>query len=129
MSQPLGMPDKRSILDLYNYPAAPGPIQQKQEQGQGQNQPLSAMSTSSAANQQPMISSPLVGGSNNPFALSGSGVQSAGADPLGAMGQFVSGPNGARHISQESIAIDTGGWSNGRHSPDAWGSISARSMR
>jgi len=119
------MPDKKSILDLYNYPLTASPMQRQQEQGQGQNQPLSA------ANQQPMGSSPLTGGSKNPFASSGGGVQSAGAgvDRLGAMGQFVPGPNGARHVSQESMAVDTGGWSNGRHSPDAWGSISARSMR
>ncbi len=123
------MPDKKSILDLYNYPVTPSPMQQQQEQGPGQSQPLSA------ANQQPMVSSPLSGGSKNPFASGGGGVQSAGAgagagiDRLGAMGQFVPGPNGARHVSQESMAVDTGGWSNGRHSPDAWGSISARSMR
>lgn len=46
------------------------------------------------------------------------------------MGQFATAPaqSGARHISQESMSVDTGGW-NGRHSPDAWGQISSRSMR
>jgi hypothetical protein len=56
----------------------------------------------------------------------GSGVQSSAGDS--GMGQFAPAQNGARHVSQESMSVDTGGW-NGRHSPDAWGTISSRSVR
>lgn len=50
-------------------------------------------------------------------------------DALGAMGQFGRPSNGTRHVSQESI--DNGGWmnGNGRHSPDAFAGLSARSLR
>lgn len=87
-----------------------------------------------ASQQQRSVSSPLatpMAGSRNPFMSSGGGnVQSPGGeDTLGSMGQFGPPRNGVRHVSQESINVDTGGWTNGRHSPDAWGSISARSMR
>lgn len=57
----------------------------------------------------------------------GGGVQNLGGDS-GPMGQFAQAQNGARHVSQESMSVDTGGW-NGRHSPDAWGTISSRSVR
>lgn len=81
--------------------------------------------------QQPRsVSSPLSmsTGSKNPFASSAGSTQSAG-DTLGQMPNFAPNQNGSRHVSQESMSIDAGGWTNGRHSPDAWGSISARSMR
>jgi len=59
---------------------------------------------------------------------SGGGMPSPVGDTTGTMNPFPSSQNGARHVSQESVSIDAG-WQNGRHSPDAWGSISARSMR
>ncbi len=34
---------------------------------------------------------------------------------------------GVRHVSQESV--DIGGWQSGRHSPDAFKSLSARFAR
>jgi hypothetical protein len=133
MSQPGAIPDKKSILDLYNYPSQYTPVQSGQQQQMAQGQLLSPVSGGAAAQQQqqPMTSSPLsAGGSKNPFALSGGGaVQSPGVDTVGNMVQFAPSQNGARHVSQESISVDTGGWANGRHSPDAWGSISARSVR
>ncbi|KAL2076032.1 hypothetical protein VTL71DRAFT_975 [Oculimacula yallundae] len=123
--------DKSSIMDLYNYPqlapAAPQPVQQ-QQQNQSQMQPNAEMPTSEP---QRNFSSPMptqVVGNNNPFASSvGAPTQNAGVDTLGQMGQFAPKSNGSRHVSQESV--DAGGWANGRHSPDAWGSISARPMR
>jgi hypothetical protein len=135
MPQQTGRADKRSILDLYNYPQlAPTPLQQPgQDQGQAQSQ--STNSGLGDSQQQRSVSSPLaahVAGSKNPFALSGGGgVQNASENSVGSMAQFAPNQNGARHASQESISVDAGGWhnGNGRHSPDAWGSISARSLR
>ena len=56
-------------------------------------------------------------------------MQSPGGESVGNMGPFAAGQNGSRHVSQESMSVDSSGWQNGRHSPDAWGTISARSMR
>ena len=130
MPQQTGRADKRSILDLYNYPQlAPTPLQQQQNQSEAQNVPVPP---TDSQQQQRSVSSPVaapMAGSRNPFMNSGgSGVQSPAGDS--GMGQFATAPaqSGARHISQESMSVDTGGW-NGRHSPDAWGQISSRSMR
>ena len=122
--QKTGRADKRSILDLYNYPhLAPTPLQQQQSQSEIHN----ANAAMDAPQQQRSASNPVaapMAGSRNPFIISGgSGVQSP-ADP--GRGQYAP-QNGARHVSQESMTVDTGGW-NGRHSPDAWGTISSRSV-
>jgi hypothetical protein len=131
VSQQTGRADKRSILELYNYPQlAPTPLQQQQAQNQGPlSAPLSAP-TFDTQQQQRSISGPLsagFGGSRNPFTGGGGGVQSAGGDLAGGAGRFSQA--GARHTSQESVSVNAGDWQNGRHSPDAWGTISARSMR
>ncbi|CAL3967437.1 unnamed protein product [Diplocarpon coronariae] len=123
--------DKKSIMDLYNYPQmAPTPAQPivPPEQNQGQGQPQPNISRPQAAEQLQQVSSPLVAGNNNPFAMSGGNAVQDPGDTMGPMGQFQPKQNGgSRHVSKESV--DAGGWANGRHSPDAWGSISARSMR
>ena len=139
MAHQTGRADKQSILDLYNYPQlAPTPLQQQQQPQQPDNQ-SSAQSQSTNQGlggfpQQRSVSSPLVGqvaGSKNPFALSGGGAQNPAEDSVGNLAHFAPNQNGPRHASQESMNIDGGGWQNGngRHSPDAWGSISARSLR
>jgi hypothetical protein len=126
VSQQTGRADKRSILELYNYPQlAPTPLQQQQAQNQGPV-PAPAFDTQQ---QQRITSGPLsadFGGSRNPF-TGGGGLQSAGGNLAAGAGQFGQAP--ARHTSQESVSVNAGDWQNGRHSPDAWGTISARSMR
>ena len=121
--QQTGRADKRSILDLYNYPQlAPNPLQQSQQPNPPQPPLIDTQQ------QQRSVSNPVsapAGGSRNPFAIN-SGAQSAGGDTVGQMPIFQN-QNGTRHVSQESV--DAGGWQSGRHSPDAWGTISARSMR
>ncbi|KAH8602179.1 hypothetical protein B0O99DRAFT_500026 [Bisporella sp. PMI_857] len=123
-----GRSDKRSILDLYNYPQlAPTPLQQQVPQEQSQNvlTPPTLDTTQQRNVLGPMSAPPI--GNRNPFTSSGPVPQSAGGvDSPGAMGQFPAN-SGPRHVSQESV--DAGGWQSGRHSPDAWGTISARSMR
>ncbi|KAE9378089.1 ArfGap-domain-containing protein [Stipitochalara longipes BDJ] len=136
MAQQTGRADKRSILDLYNYPQlAPAPMQQaqpQQDQGQAQSQGTNP-GFADFQLQQRSVSSPLQlqAGNKNPFALGGGGVpQNPTGDLVGNMPQFAPSQNGPRHASQESVNVD-GGWHNGdgRHSPDAWGSISARALR
>ncbi|KAK2625059.1 hypothetical protein QTJ16_005428 [Diplocarpon rosae] len=123
--------DKKSIMDLYNYPQmAPTPARPivHPEQSKSQAQPQSNAPRPQAAEQLQEVSVPVAAGNNNPFAMSGSNAVQNSGDTLGTMGQFQPKQNGAsRHVSKESV--DAGGWANGRHSPDAWGSISARSMR
>jgi hypothetical protein len=130
-AQPTGRADKRSILDLFNYPQlAPTPVTQ-QDPNQSQYQ-QNLPNPTTIAQQAPRVSSPPVQGpgSKNPFASAGTSRQNSGGDTVGNLVNFASTQNGARHVSQESISVnDAGNWANGRHSPDAWGSISARSMR
>ncbi len=111
--QQTGRIDKSSILALYNYPQlAPPPLP---------NDPNAASSAeSSMANMHPgvkqaqrSVTMPVQSssGSRNPF-------QSAASNADVANGTE---PRGARHVSQESV--------NGRHSPDAFASLSARFVR
>ena len=111
--QQTGRIDKSSILALYNFPQlAPPPLP---------NDPNAAPSSgSSTANQPPgakqgqrSVTMPVQpsSGSRNPF-------QSATANANAANGME---PGGTRHVSQESV--------NGRHSPDAFASLSARFVR
>lgn len=108
-----GRIDKSSILALYNYPQlAPPPLP---------NDPNAAPAPeASMANPPPgtkqgqrSVTMPvqLSSGSRNPF-------QSATGNSNAANGME---PGGARHVSQESV--------NGRHSPDAFASLSARFVR
>ncbi|EKD13684.1 uncharacterized protein L3040_005692 [Drepanopeziza brunnea f. sp. 'multigermtubi'] len=119
--------DKRSIMDLYNHPQmAPMPpqpiLQPEQSQIQAQSQP----GPQAVGQQQSPLGHPAAG-TNNPFAVSGGGAALGSGDTLGQMAQFPPKKNGSRNVSRESV--DASGWANGRHSPDAWGSISARAMR
>ncbi|ELR06629.1 hypothetical protein VC83_03261 [Pseudogymnoascus destructans] len=102
--------------------------------------------------QQPGLSSPLsssvsFGGSKNPF-MHGSSTnpspfaqpnQAAGGAPhggllaasgVGGIGS-ANGGNPSRHVSQESMSVDPNGWHahSGRHSPDAFASLSSRAVR
>lgn len=152
LPQQTGRADKTSILALYNHPQlAPIPqaqvppemdpnqnngqnFQQQQQQNQNHGYPTSPLATQLP---QRSFSSPLAGGmgvgNNNPFMVSPGGIgnpmQVAGGvnGPLG-MGQQQGGVQ-ARQISRESVMVDSGGWhgQNGRHSPDAFANLSARS--
>lgn len=154
--QPTGRVDKNSILALYNLPPSTMPNQSQQTQQQfAQSQPgLSpaptltnslgstpqtqspfSMSTPQNSSTMPNNLSPAAGGSN-PFFTSppSTGQTSAYAHPvsaapsglgigMGAKPQSTS-PFARGHISQESV--DLNGLQSGRHSPDAFASLSAR---
>ncbi|APA11714.1 hypothetical protein sscle_08g064840 [Sclerotinia sclerotiorum 1980 UF-70] len=118
MPQPTGrLVDKRSILDLYNYPQlAPTQIQQ-QQQPQQQPQPDSIQQQAPQAAEMAQPNGQISSGSNNPFVSNVAAAPNAGTNTSNGSG---------RQISRESMMIDGGGWQNGRHSPDAWGQISGR---
>jgi hypothetical protein len=136
--QPTGQPrpDKAAILALYNYPQlAPQSQQQQQQQQQlqepqqQQQQPQAAAPQASQAqsafdqmfgqsyttqhNQQPAASpapapANLAATSNNPFMTASPSVQTKS------------------NKSRDSMMAFGMEWSNGRHSPDAFASLSAR---
>ncbi|KAG9242853.1 hypothetical protein BJ878DRAFT_148143 [Calycina marina] len=125
MQQRTERADKRSILDLFNYPQlAPASVQQLPSQEASAN-PLSVDTQQSQALSSGPVTVPAAR-RRNPFTSGGEPQSSGDVDSLGAMGQFRPQLT-ARHISQESV--DAAGWQSGRHSPDAWGTISARSTR
>lgn len=146
-AQPTGRVDNSSILALYNYPhLAPQPQNMNIFKETSPFQPPSAPSTSprlpslpengaSESNptrhtpqhllQQRSATMPIVtAGSRNPFHTSPSPSSSATAVPLGTNGNGATGTS--QHMSQEST--DLGGFHSGRHSPDAFASLSARSV-
>ncbi|KAI9671541.1 MAG: hypothetical protein M1817_003593 [Caeruleum heppii] len=153
VAQPTGRADKSTILALYNYPhlapAAPAtsqnlsssnapptdpsliptaesslaplsnPLQtQSRAQGLGQRS-VSTPAGPSSGSRNPFLSAPHPTNSTTPitsFPLSATAAATTTkpAQPI-------------RHTSQESV--DMGGWLSGRHSPDAFASLSARSGR
>lgn len=116
--------DKASIMALYtqSYQSPPNPM------SPGQNMPTQAptipehqavytqpASSVPSATLQPRSASHPLPGSTNPF-------MSNGAAPV-ASDPFAS----RRHISRESMNLGMDmAWTNGRHSPDAFASLSAR---
>ncbi|KHJ35568.1 putative uba ts-n domain-containing protein [Erysiphe necator] len=110
--------DSQSILDLYNHPyLAPNRPALEEKNKQYQTTFLSEKNNVNIS-----LSSATTN-SNNPFASDISFPASL-VQKETTPSQILS-----RNLSQESLNPNIGEWMNGRHSPDAWRSISARSMR
>ncbi|KAF3214531.1 hypothetical protein TWF679_004898 [Orbilia oligospora] len=110
MPQLTGRADKSTILQLYNYPQlapAPSTVQQN---------------VTGLPIQQRSVSTPVFqnSGSNNPFAAKMNGP-SVVPSPTIVQDTFKRG-----HMTQESV--DFRGLQNGRHSPDAFASLSASAV-
>ncbi|MCJ1384839.1 hypothetical protein MMC17_007957 [Xylographa soralifera] len=128
MPQPTGRYDKSSIMALYNYPQlAPPPLMQDTN---GSNAPASALSPQPPAARLPpgvqglgqrsaTMPATLFSGSKNPFLHSDNAMSSAGAAQV----------NGTSHYANQQYTIqpsaEPGLGQNGRHSPDAFASLSA----
>lgn len=121
--------DKASILALYNMPQlAPQPHhlnggpQQGQQPGQQQGPSLMNQGLQSQdLGGNPAAAAPAaMAGNNNPFLNGGGSTQ-----PAAAHGSGMDGMAGNR--SRDSMMALGMEWSNGRHSPDAFASLSARS--
>ncbi|MBE3046099.1 hypothetical protein IMZ48_26885 [Candidatus Bathyarchaeota archaeon] len=126
-------PNNASIMAMYNYPhLAPNlaPQQQPQPQPQPQLQPVQEQQPFAGAvpyqptgsQQQPRSASTPLSGTKNPFFVPNGATSppSHSTDPFG---------NGIVKPNRDSIALglDMASWSNGgRHSPDAFASLSAR---
>lgn len=130
--QPTGRIDKSSILALYNYPQLAPPAQGS---GTGENvavrsplaiknDPLPSLPesvTPKLAQRSVTMPVQLSAGSRNPF------HSSNGTLGTGAAFRPASGADTSQHVGQESVNIE--GFQSGRHSPDAFASLSARSVR
>ncbi|PKS07654.1 hypothetical protein jhhlp_006260 [Lomentospora prolificans] len=119
-------PDKASILALYNYPQlAPQPMAQAEQLPMSTNA-IHANAASAGNPEQPRSVSTPLSGNRNPFAINNGTTSPATSSPLASKDIFS---GGLSHGSRDSIALgmDMASWSNsGRHSPDAFASLSAR---
>ncbi|KAI4127607.1 MAG: hypothetical protein LQ347_004531 [Umbilicaria vellea] len=124
--QRTGRFDKSSILALYNYPQlAPAPklnnISETNERSGTPPVPRIAPGVSPTQGQRSVTApTQMLSSSRNPFLSASSGQEGGIGAPQGNGG-------GSRHVSQESV--DIGGLHSGRHSPDAFASLSARFVR
>ncbi|KAL6232056.1 hypothetical protein BDW75DRAFT_28223 [Aspergillus navahoensis] len=135
--QPTGRVDKNNILALYNLSARPPAIPEQQAA-----QPQTAaggVPTSQAPN--PLVqptNAPQAPGTQNPFlgfaAAPGSQNSTQATSQPSAYGMNANPLNPVAntgfmrtHMSQQSVDIN--GFQNGRHSPDAFASLSARQGR
>lgn len=121
--------DKASILALYNMPQlAPQPqnLNAAQQQGQQPGQQQGPPSMNQGLQSQDLGGNPAaaapasMAGHNNPFFNAGGSTQPAAAQASG-----MDGMAGTR--SRDSMMALGMEWSNGRHSPDAFANLSARS--
>ncbi|KAL4815454.1 hypothetical protein BDW67DRAFT_164057 [Aspergillus spinulosporus] len=135
--QPKGRVDKNSILALYNLSARPPAIPEQQAAqpqaaagaiptSQGPN-PLAQQTNAPQApgTQNPFLGFSAAPGSQNSIQAttqpSAYGINANSANPAANTG-FI-----RTHMSQQSV--DISGFQNGRHSPDAFASLSARQGR
>ena len=109
--QQTGRIDKSSILALYSYPQLAPPPLPNDPNAVPSPEPSIANPPPGQAKRSVTMPVQLSSGSKNPF-------QTATGNSNVANGME---PGGARHVSQESV--------NGRHSPDAFASLSARFVR
>ncbi|OJJ88947.1 putative GTPase activating protein for Arf [Aspergillus glaucus CBS 516.65] len=136
--QATGRVDKGSILSLYNIPSpTPTLAQQQQQQQQQQQATLSPPDFGNSPFQQPFQQQqqpfqPQGQQQQQPQQQSGLGIgmgmnmgMGMGMNPTGPPPSSLSNMGFARnHSSQQSV--DLNGLQNGRHSPDAFASLSAR---
>ncbi|KAL4913208.1 hypothetical protein BDW62DRAFT_192965 [Aspergillus aurantiobrunneus] len=150
-SQPTGRVDKNSILALYNFSAPPPAIPEQQSthpsaafgagvySGQPQNpHPAAFAQPEYNSTQRQSTVDSQTGGSRNPFLgfQSGPGTTQPAQIPTqqSVYGMSMKATNPAAnsgfmraHMSQQSVDIN--GFQNGRHSPDAFASLSAQHGR
>ena len=126
--QQTGRFDKMSILALYNYPQLappPPPSSSNQSHSMTNTEATEPSSEAPRALGQRSVTMPaqLISGSRNPFHTA------ATNNAMAVAGNGGPSPHTgvSRHVSQESV--DIGGYQNGRHSPDAFASLSARFVR
>ncbi|KAI1085068.1 ArfGap-domain-containing protein [Whalleya microplaca] len=122
-------PDKASIMALYNYPQLAPARVQPQDQGTPNAETAQAaqVSPQAQANPQRSTSTPLPG-TKNPFFNSTTAAAAQAQPPAAAPFVQSNNPAASNARSRESMTLGMEmAWNNGRHSPDAFASLSARS--
>ncbi|KAF3058006.1 UBA domain-containing protein 3 [Daldinia childiae] len=123
-------PNTASIMALYNYPQ----LAPARPQVQDQSAPSTQINQTAPLPAQPQVplqqntSSPLAG-SNNPFmhnAATPVPNAAAAPSPFAVPNNHNPAPSGARSRESMTLGMEMA-WNNGRHSPDAFASLSARS--
>ncbi|RYO96213.1 hypothetical protein DL763_003340 [Monosporascus cannonballus] len=120
-------PDKAAILALYNIPSAvPAPASTQVQAQSTPNPEMNQAATAQPHPQQPTspqrsVSVPLAG-NKNPFLHNGLGS----SGPNAFTNANTPGISGARSRDSMTLGMEMA-WNNGRHSPDAFASLSARS--
>ncbi|KAK1725405.1 uncharacterized protein BDZ83DRAFT_751832 [Colletotrichum acutatum] len=124
-------PDKASILALYSQPQlAP---QAFAPQTQAQTPEVHPEVAAPQQQSQDAAGGSMGAGSKNPFLMNGGGGGGGMSSPpppqqaMAAPSANAVGPRKAG-VSRESMAFTDMQWTNGRHSPDAFASLSARHM-
>ncbi|KAI1389644.1 ArfGap-domain-containing protein [Hypoxylon trugodes] len=122
-------PDTASIMALYNYPQ----LAPTKPQGQAQGAPSTEASQAippPAQQQMPLQQAPSPSAANrNPFIHSSptpSAAMTAAPAPFAAPTNPNPTPSSARSRESMTLGMEMA-WNNGRHSPDAFASLSARS--
>ncbi|KAI1380964.1 ArfGap-domain-containing protein [Hypoxylon crocopeplum] len=132
-TQPVYQPqraDTASIMALYNYPQLAPARSQTQDQStssMGMNQTVPVSAQPQAPQQQP-LSSPF-SGNKNPFmhnAVSPTPAPAAVPAPFALPSNTNLASSSARSRESMTLGMEMA-WNNGRHSPDAFASLSARS--
>ena len=131
-AQQTGRIDKSSIMALYNYPQlAPPPLRNISEDAvnppQNPNDPPVPQYPHGVVpkhgQRSATMPAQMSSGSRNPFQTT---AQTNSSSNL-ALQPSTNRVGMSRHVSQESV--DMGGFQSGRHSPDAFASLSARYVR
>ncbi|KAI0601320.1 putative GTPase activating protein for Arf-domain-containing protein [Biscogniauxia sp. FL1348] len=113
--------DNASIMALYNYPHLAPARAQTQEQTASAPETNQAVSSQPQAVLSPAPSNPIMPGTKNPF------LNSTATSPSPAFASVHNGAMpGARSRESMTLGLEMS-WNNGRHSPDAFASLSARS--
>ncbi|PYH40500.1 putative GTPase activating protein for Arf [Aspergillus saccharolyticus JOP 1030-1] len=135
-AQPTARVDKNSILALYNLSPQPPTIpEHPQSHSLGAANPAQQVPMNPPTNyntpQQPAATDPQATGTRNPFFTAAPAApystatpQAAPQLPAGYRPATSAGPFPRGHMSQQSVDIN--GFQSGRHSPDAFASLSAR---
>lgn len=119
--------NKNDILALYNQPNVPPQPYTTMTQSPAEFQAESYFQANDQSAQQQQLQQSQQRSISNP--VSGYGSTNTNTNPFLNSNAAAMQTNGKSQMSRESIIVGAGGWGvqNGRHSPDAFASLSARS--
>ncbi|KAI1778106.1 ArfGap-domain-containing protein [Hypoxylon cercidicola] len=127
--QPPQRANTASIMALYNYPQLAPARPQTQDQSASGAEMYQTAQTSTQSQAPPQPPSSPLSGNKNPFLNSNTisvPTQAPAASPFASSGNSNIAASSARSRESMTLGMEMA-WNNGRHSPDAFASLSARS--